>query len=124
MSELLLVTASSKTPKPLQDAAPGDKSASTCHGVRSMIPPHCKGTARHPLSPCAALLPLQLGRCRNPKVPSFCSIYLCYKLVLFPELLWSSLLDGLFDRAQQAVRVGASAAEDPVSFREKEQAAC
>lgn len=47
-----------------------------------------------------------------------------YKLVLFPDLLWSSLLDSLFDRAQQAVRVGASAAEDPVSFREEEQAAC
>lgn len=46
-----------------------------------------------------------------------------YKLVLFLELLCSPLLDGLFDRAQRAVQVGASAAGGPVVFREKKHEA-
>lgn len=85
----------------------------------SMTLPHYRDTVRHPLSPGVTLLHLQLGRCRNPKVSSSCRTYLCYKLVLFPELLWSPLLDGLSDRAQHAVGVGASAAEGPVFFEKR-----
>lgn len=65
----------------------------------------------------------QQGRCRNPEVSLSPSIYLHNKLVFFPELLWSLLTDGLFDRAWRAVGVGVSADGGLVFLGEEEHGA-
>lgn len=106
MSELLLVTASSKGPKPQQDAAPRDKSAGTCHRESNTFPVREHDTvspqryseaASESLCHPPASATVQLSKPQSFPLPAAFSFY---KLVLFPELLCSPLFDGLFDRAE------------------------